>query len=142
MATANAVVKPTVGSLASVTWLGRGMYANMTKKKQKNGIKKQNIINNNIAEQSSFSSSSSPPDTHQQEQQQPDDDDDDNVPSNIKFAAVISGYPTEVCQEILDEFEKVKKHQEQIATLSPNQTHEHRHRHLCRRHRRHSDSAL
>jgi hypothetical protein len=114
----------------------------MTKKKQKNGIKKQNIINNNIAEQSSFSSSSSPPDTHQQEQQQPDDDDDDNVPSNIKFAAVISGYPVEVCQEILDEFEKVKKHQEQIATLSPNQTDEHRHRHLCGRHRRHSDSAL
>jgi hypothetical protein len=119
------------------------MYASMTKKKQNDGTKKQHIIINKIAQQSSFSSSSSSPDTdEQEEQQQQQEDNDDNVPTNIKFAALISGYRAEICQEILDEFEKVKNHQEQIATLSPNQTHEHRHRHLCRRHRRHSDSAL
>jgi len=147
VAAANSFVKPIAGSLASVTWLGRGMYASMIKKKQKSGKKKQDIINT-ISIQSSFSLSSSAPNTdddddddEEEEEEEEEDADYDDVPRNIKFAAVVSGYSTEVCQKILDEFEKAKKHQEQIIALSPKQTHEHRHR-LCRRYRRHSDSAL
>jgi hypothetical protein len=144
VATANGFIKPTVGSLASVTWLGRGMYASMKKKKKKkkNGIDKEHVIINKLSVQSSFSLSSSADNDEQEQQDDIDDDDNDDIPRNIKFAAVVYGYSAEVCQQILDEFEKVKKHQEQIAACSPNQTHKHHRRHLFGRHRRHSDSAL
>ena len=138
VATANGLVKPVVGSLASATWLGRGLYANMRKKnKRKDGTGQKHILINRLSVQSSISSSSSL-DNSEEEQQ----DDDDNVPRTIKFAAVVSGYPTEVCQQILDEFDKVKEHQEELAASSPNHTDKHRHKYLCRLHRCHSDSAL
>lgn len=146
VATANGVVKPTVGSLASVTWLGRGMYASVTKKKKNNAVQKQQIINK-LCVQSSFSLTSSTSNADDQdlggeEEEEDEVEDDDDIPRNIKFAAVVSGYSAEVCQQILDEFEKVKRRQEQISALSPNQTDKHRHGHLFKRHRRHSDSAL
>jgi hypothetical protein len=112
------------------------MYASVTKKKPMNKTKVGHILINKHPAQPSFSLSSSP-DTDEQEQQ---DNDDDDMPRNIKFAALASGYPADVCQQILDEFEKVKKYQEEIAAISPNENHKHRHRFL--RCRRHSDSAL
>jgi hypothetical protein len=141
VATANGLVKPIVGSLASVTWLSRGMYASMKKgtKKRNNGLNEKHLLINKLSIQSSFSSSSS---NDNDEEQQDDEDDDDNVPTNIRFAAVVSGYPVEVCQQILDEFEKVKKRHKEIAASSPNQTDKHEHKYLCRLYRRHSDSAL
>jgi hypothetical protein len=128
VATANGFVKPTVGSLAAVTWLGRGTYASVTKRKQKNKIKVEHILISPA--QSSLSSS---PDTDEQEQE--DNDNDNGTPGNIKFAAIVSGYPVDVCQQIFNEFEKIKKHQQEIDSISSNENHKHRHR-------QHSDSAL
>ena len=146
VATANGIVKPAVGSLASVTWFSRGMYASVTKKKSKNSAKENDIAMNAISVQSPISLHPSPDKNkqapEQEEEEEVDDDNNDDIPKNILFAAVVSGYPVAICQQILDEFEKVKKHQEDIVSRSPNQTHKHRRRHLLRRHRRHSDSAL
>jgi hypothetical protein len=108
-------------------------------KKRNNGLNEKHLLINKLSIQSSFSSSSS---NDNDEEQQDDEDDDDNVPTNIRFAAVVSGYPVEVCQQILDEFEKVKKRHKEIAASSPNQTDKHEHKYLCRLYRRHSDSAL
>ncbi|CAF0767262.1 unnamed protein product [Rotaria sp. Silwood1] len=139
VATANGFVKPLAGSLASVTWLGRGMYASMKKKhNKKHGANEQHIIINKLSVQSTFSSSSSLTDLDQQEQY----DDNHEVPRIIKFASAVSGYPAEVCQQILDEFDKVKRHHEQITEFSSNQTQKRRRRHLFRRHRSYSDSAI
>jgi hypothetical protein len=144
VATANGVIKPAAGSLASVTWLGRGMYAGIKKKRRKNGKNGEPIVINKLSVQSSFSLSSSHNDEEHKlhEDDEDDDDDDDDVPRNIKFAAVVSGYPATVCQQILNEFEEVKKRQEQIASSSSNQTEKRQRRHLFQRYRSHSDSAL
>lgn len=131
VATANGLLKPTVGSLASVTWLGRGMYASVKKKRRKKRKNGDHIINK-LSVQSAISSSS---DNDEHDQQ-----DNENYPGNIKFAAIVSGYPAAICQEIIDEFEKVKNHQEQIAALSPNQTDKDKRRNLFHRHRSYSDS--
>ncbi|CAF2766344.1 unnamed protein product [Rotaria sp. Silwood2] len=136
VATANGFVKPLVGSLTLVTWLGRGMYASMQKKNnnKKNGANDEHIKINKLSVRSTFSSS----DIDQQESH----DDNNEVSRIIKFASVVSGYAVEVCQQILDEFDKVKKHQEQITELSLNQTQKHRRRRLFQRHRSYSDSVI
>lgn len=134
MATANALIKPAAGSLASVTWLGRGMYASIHGRNRKNNNKhERNIIDPDRA-QLLLSSS----DTDEQEQQ----DGKDDIPANIKFASIVSGYAPDVCQKILDEFEKIKKYQEEVASVTSSEKQKHHHRHRFRRHRRHSDPAL
>jgi hypothetical protein len=138
VATVNGCVKPLAGSLASATWLGRGMYASMKKhRRKKRNTEERSIINKVSVHASSSLSSSSSSDDNEEEQHN-----DEDIPTNIKFAAVVSGYPADICQQILDEFEKVKKHQEQLAALSPNQNDTQRRKYLFRRHRSHSDSAL
>ncbi|UJR35014.1 hypothetical protein I4U23_027790 [Adineta vaga] len=140
VATANGFVKPTVGSLASVTWLGRGMYASMKKRKgRKSRIDDQHHLVNKISVQSPSSSSSSSADENEQAEEA---EEDENVPRTIKFAAVVSGYSTKICQDILDQFEKVKKHREELAMYSPDSSIHHRRKQLCRLHRRDSDSAI
>jgi hypothetical protein len=133
VATANGFVKPTVGSLSAVTWLSRGTYATVKKKKNKTKVEPI-IIDRNPAQ----SPLSSPSGIDEQEPQ--DNDEDNDTPGNIKFASIVSGYPTDVCQQILDEFEMVKRYREQIATTPSNEKHKPRHR--FPRHRRYSDSAL
>ncbi|CAF1461712.1 unnamed protein product, partial [Adineta steineri] len=126
VATVNGVVKPTSGSLASVTWLSRGMYASMKKKRRSTSTDEKQTLINKISVQSSS-----------------DGDDDDDVPKNIKFASVVSGYSTEICQHILDEFNKIKKRYEENDTSSQNQAdNKHYPKQKCRQSRRDSDSAL
>lgn len=135
VATANVLVKPTVGSLASVTWLGRGMYASIHGRKRKNCKKARGIITDPDRAQSLLSTSN----TNESDQE---DDTDDNVPASIKFACVVSGYSPDICQKILDEFEKIKRYQEEIASITSEEKQKRQRRHRFRRHRRHSDSAL
>ncbi|CAF4418783.1 unnamed protein product, partial [Adineta steineri] len=55
----------------------------------------------------------------------------------------VSGYYTEICQHILDEFNKIKKRYEENDTSSQNQSDNKRHpKQKCRQSRRDSDSAL
>lgn len=125
VATANGLVKPTVGSLASVTWLSRGAYADMKEKRRRRDNKsddKHTVMNDAEARSSSAT--------------------DSDASRSLRFASVISGYPVEVCQQILDEFERVKKHQKEIAALSPDDSRQHRRKHSFRRWRRDSASGI
>jgi len=136
IATANGIVKPLAGSLASVTWVGRGVYADIinNKNRSKRKSKQINTIIDQIAVPRTSLSTTRTPSTSTS------DDDDDDVPQCIQFAAIVSGYSTKICRQILDEFEKVKKYHE-TNSLSSNQTHRHQHKRF-QRFRRHSDSAL
>ena len=128
VATANGFIKPTVGSLASVTWLSRGIYASIRQNSQNRGKTKANGLINTSPVQLSPKS-----DGKQRF------DSDENTPTSIKFAAVVSGYSTNVCQDILNEFEKVKQRHKATAATTPTQTRVHRSRHLFRRSQRHSN---
>ncbi|CAF1531939.1 unnamed protein product [Adineta ricciae] len=136
IAAANGIVKPTVGSLASVTWLGRGMYASVKKRKRSRTVKENSLINK-ISAQTAFPALSSTDDEEHE-----DDKDDDEIPRTIKFAAIVSGYSADVCQDILDKFEQVKKHHERLRISSPDQSNQPRRKRLRIHHRRNSDSAL
>ena len=111
------------------------MYASIHRRKRKNSKKAGGIIIDPDRAQPVLSAS----DNDEPDQQ---DDNDDNVPANIKFASVVSGYPRDVCQKILNEFDKIKKYQEEIASITSEENKKNQPHHRFRRHRRHSDSAL
>lgn len=125
IATANGVVKPTAGSLASVTWLGRGLYATA----RKNKCRTRKFNENAVIDKLTLPSVAA----------EENESETDEIPATIRFASVVSGYSPETCQQILDECEKVKQHQEAVASLSPPLRKTRRHKHHFRRH---SDSAL
>lgn len=148
--TANGFIKPTAGSLASVTWLGRGAYASIKKKRRRKHSYKheeQHVVLNKLSNRPSFPSYD---DHHSDDYEDMEycDDQNERTPNAIKFASVVSGYPPEVCQHILDEFEKVKEHRQSIASSLPNPTDHRRsrfrlpHRSCLGKNRRYSDSAL
>ena len=108
IATVNMAVKPSVGTLSSITWLGRGTYASVAKAVeayQKEGRR----ISTNLFDRA--------PTTSNGEQGTVPEDDSD-IPASVRKAALVSGFHPSVCQDIIAEFEKIKAERKQ-ATASP-----------------------
>jgi hypothetical protein len=103
IATVNICMKPTVGTLASVTWLGRGTYASVRDvvRNYKQEGRRMSPTLFDVASSLSTASNS-----------QTQDDEDTEISSAAKTAANISGFHPKVCQNIIDEFEKIKAEHE------------------------------
>jgi hypothetical protein len=91
----NMIVKPIAGTLASVTWLSRGVYAeakNLTKRKDSNGNNRYSVLHLNGHRRSSSGSSTG-----------------SNDMSPVAQASYESGLTIEICTKIIAEFEKIQK---------------------------------
>ncbi len=100
----NMVVKPIAGTLASVTWLSRGVYAeakNLTKNKDLNSKKRLSLLSLDGHRRSSSGSSVGNDDT-----------------SLVGRASYESGLTIDICKEILAEFERIQN--ERNAAKSDN----------------------
>jgi hypothetical protein len=110
IASVNICMKPTVGTLASVTWLSRGTYASV-----RNVIENYKREGRRVSPQL-FDATSSLSTTSNAETQ---DEDDKEISLAAKFAANISGFHPKVCQHIIHEFEKIKiEHEQKMASSS------------------------
>ncbi|CAF3700402.1 unnamed protein product [Adineta steineri] len=101
IATANIAVKPTVGTLSSVTYLSRGAYASVRKT-----IETYRNEGRHISSKLFDTSSSNEGDESLQK-----NNDDEEISTIIKTAATRSGFHPKVCQHIIQEFEKIKQEQ-------------------------------
>ncbi|CAF0746962.1 unnamed protein product [Adineta steineri] len=101
IATANIAVKPTVGTLSSVTYLSRGAYASVRKT-----IETYRNEGRHISSKLFDTSSSNEGDESLQK-----NNDDEEMSTIIKTAATRSGFHPKVCQHIIQEFEKIKQEQ-------------------------------
>lgn len=100
----NICIKPTISTLASVTWLSRGTYAGI-KNLLRNYKKEGRYISSKVFHINSSLSTES--------NVQTENEDNEQITSTAKIAANISGYHPKVCQHIIDEFEKIKIEYEQ-----------------------------
>lgn len=96
------VVKPSVGTLSSITWLGRGTYASVAKavKTYQNEGRR---ISPNLFDSTPTASSEHPTET----------DDHKSMTPIVKKAASVSGFHPNVCFHIISEFEKIMAEHEQ-----------------------------
>ncbi|CAF0743354.1 unnamed protein product [Adineta steineri] len=101
IATANIAVKPTVGTLSSVTYLSRGAYASVRKT-----IETYRNEGRHISSKLFDTSSSNEGDESLQK-----NNDVEEISTIIKTAATRSGFHPKVCQHIIQEFEKIKQEQ-------------------------------
>jgi len=108
-ATVNVGMKPTVGMLSSVTWLSRGTYASMKKAALTFQLDETHSSHMTLG----FASSSSSSPTSDYEEQE----DESEICETAKIAARVSGFRPKVCQQILEEFDKIQMERKQI--LSP-----------------------
>ncbi|CAF3779665.1 unnamed protein product [Rotaria socialis] len=104
----NAVIKPAVGTLASITWLGRGIYAH-SKQLRKNKHSSDHLLissSTGVRRRSSGSTTLS----------------EDTSPAGM--ASFESGLRIEICQKILSDFEQIKsKHNSKAFLLVNNNEH-------------------
>ena len=107
--TVNMAVKPSVGTLSSLTWLGRGTYAS---------VKKAVDTYRNEGRRISTKLSHAASGRHVQDD---DVDDQGDVSAPVKRAAAVSGFHPRVCQQIIDEFDKIKAEQEHQVMSSSKQ---------------------
>ncbi|CAF1156435.1 unnamed protein product [Didymodactylos carnosus] len=101
VALANGIVKPAVGTLSSVTWLCRGLYASLNQFLV--GDKGEEACTNNT-----LGLVSPLPDTTDEEQQQQNGN---NISRAAIAASAVTGFQPQVCQQILLEFDEIKKQQ-------------------------------
>ncbi|UJR32308.1 hypothetical protein I4U23_019772 [Adineta vaga] len=106
IATVNIAVKPTVGTLSSITWLSRGTYASVRKT-----IETYRNEGRRISSKLFDASLSSIEDNERKHDES--NDNDESFSTNVKTAATRSGFHPKTCQTILDEFEKIKREQVQ-----------------------------
>jgi hypothetical protein len=92
---ANGILKPVVGTLASLTWFCRGIYANINNKALADKGLEASPINT-----LGLDSSSSTTINRAQKQ------DSNNI---HQAASKISGFSPEICQQIISEFDNIKK---------------------------------
>jgi hypothetical protein len=101
-------MKPTVGTLSSLTWLSRGTYASVrrTVETYRNEGRR---ISTKLFDTAALTTSDG----------ELEEDDDEEISSANKIAAVRSGFHPKVCQHILYEFEKIKIEREQkmVSTM-------------------------
>jgi hypothetical protein len=106
-ATVNICLKPTIGTLASLTWLSRGTYASI-RDLVVNYKKEGRYISSTLIDVNLSLSTANNVQTQ----------DDKRISSAAKTAANISGFHPKVCQHIIDEFEKIKIEHEQKKVSS------------------------
>jgi hypothetical protein len=102
IATVNIAMKPTVGTLSSVTWLGRGTYASVAKAVETYRNEGRRI-STKLFDTASLTTCNGESSV----------DDDEEISSATKNAAAVSGFHPKICQHILQEFEKIKIEREQ-----------------------------
>ena len=98
----NMVIKPVAGTLASITWLGRGLYAEAkqrTRRKDSSSSDQTNRLSPYGHRRASSGSSLVSDDT-----------------SPVGQASAESGLTMEVCQQILDEFHRITNEQRSRAS--------------------------
>ncbi|CAF1105142.1 unnamed protein product [Rotaria sordida] len=107
IATVNMAMKPTVGTLSSITWLSRGTYASVRKTVETYGNEGRRISTKLFDTTSSMTYNG-----------QFQEDEDEEISTAVKMASTRSGFPPRVCQHIIREFEKIKLEQEQKIAVS------------------------
>ncbi|CAF4370313.1 unnamed protein product, partial [Adineta steineri] len=117
LATVNVFVKPIAGTLSSITWLGRGTYASV-----KNAMTTGSADRISTAIKTLGFEPITPIADKEEEQENNNNiindnaDDEDNEASHIaKVASALSGLKPKVCQQILNDFEQVKKNRKRIS---------------------------
>lgn len=110
IALANGVLKPLVGTLSSVTWLCRGLYASVNNPMLNDEDDEANPANTLGLSSSSSSSSSSSDMILDNEQQQYYD----SISEVVIEAATATGFKPAQCKRILFEFDKIKKQRSDI----------------------------
>ena len=106
-------MKPSVGTLSSVTWVGRGTYASV-KKTLESYRKEGRRIATNLFDPTVMSSRES----------LNNDGDDETFSVPAKQASALSGFHPKVCQHIIDEFMKIEaEHAERLLSGRPNNYH-------------------
>ncbi|CAF0759870.1 unnamed protein product [Adineta ricciae] len=111
IATVNVALKPTVGTLSSITWLSRGTYASV-RKTIETYRNEGRQISSKLFDASSTNG-----------EQTMHDDAGASYSATVKTASARSGFHPKVCQHILDEFERVKREQEQEASVKTGKKH-------------------
>ncbi|CAF3767725.1 unnamed protein product [Adineta steineri] len=117
LATVNVFVKPIAGTLSSITWLGRGTYASV-----KNAMTTGSADRVSTAIKTLGFEPITPVADKEEEQENNNNiindnvDDEDNEGSHIaKVSSALSGLKPKVCQQILNDFEQVKKNRKRIS---------------------------
>ncbi|CAF2686388.1 unnamed protein product [Rotaria sp. Silwood2] len=108
----NSVIKPVAGTLASITWLTRGVYAgakNLTHKNDSNSNNTLSLLNSNENQQSSYRSTYN----------------NDDISAENR-ASIESGLTIEKCKEILIEFERIKNEYKSMINKNDNTTMHHK----------------
>ena len=100
VAVANSLLKPTVGTLSSVTWLCRGVFGTVNNIMIADNGEEACAVN--TLGLASLSSSN----ILQDKQQQRNNDD---ISQAVNAASAITGFEPEVCRQILSEFDEIKK---------------------------------
>jgi len=108
MGTVNVGLKPVIGTMSSLTWLGRGSYVSL-RNVIENYKKEGRYISSNLIEVTSTNNDA-----------QTQNENMKHISSAAKNASKISGYHPEVCQHIIDEFQRIKSEHEQEKKSSTN----------------------
>jgi hypothetical protein len=99
VALTNGIIKPLVGTLASITWLCRGFYASANKMALADKGEEANTVNTLGLDSSAMNI------THDDDEQQQYDND---ISQAANSASTVTGFTSEVCKQILFEFDKIK----------------------------------
>ena len=106
----NIVIKPVVGTLASITWLGRGAYAeakHFSRRKDSNPENRLSVLS---------------PSGHRRASSDSFVVTEDMSPAGR--ASIESGLTIDLCKQILNDFDRIKNHHEENSSSSSND-HEH-----------------
>lgn len=123
----NSVVKPVAGTLASITWLSRGVYAEA-----------KNLVNRNDSstKENSLGSNSK---GHRRALSGPQSHYVDNTPAGM--ASFESGLTIEKCKEIINKFEQIKNEYDLMLQMNHDtvtKKKEKKYKHIFQRQRSHS----
>jgi hypothetical protein len=120
----NLVIKPVVGTLASLTWLGRGIYAQakyLTQQKDSKSDKRLSVLNTTGHRRASSASITMTEDTSPEASASITMTEDTSPEGR---ASLESGLRIDICQQILTEFERIK-HEHSSKSSSSTSDNEH-----------------
>jgi hypothetical protein len=132
IATGNTAIEPAVGAFPSTTWLGQPTFDTI----KETVLKYKTVQIHSQPKTLEFPASSLTTSDEQHEK------DDHEKSASATIAAVISGFPVEICQQILLGYDqiKTKRRQTTISSLSPKK--HSKHKFEFRRQRSHSTSSV
>lgn len=89
IAISNTIVKPLAGTLSSITWFCRGLYATINQWILSDGEDEETLIENTLNIESTML--------------------DTNANASIRNASEVSGFSIETCEQILIQFDQIKQ---------------------------------